>query len=212
MTTLYSLTSMVAGSLFALLIAGCVGVDAAEADTLDEVVGAAEGRAPSQETAFDTDRQQWIVDTDKDTYPDMTEELEGTDSLDPNDIPGGSPPPSAGFPSATCRSGFINAGSRLCITSATQNATSYRSATAACRDRLAHVCTHEDLSYLYLRSSLDASFNPSGKWIGNIVGDDDVLCGNKSVTFDNDPDTANFEGECNKADLRAYWCCHDDNG
>lgn len=86
----------------------------------------------------------------------------------------------AGFPAATCRSGYRQAGPRLCISTNVQNATQYDTAARRCRVQRGRVATYEDLYYLYIHSGLDASYNPSGKWIGNMVGDDRVLCGNRS--------------------------------
>lgn len=114
------------------------------------------------------------------------------------------------FPTANCRNGFINAGARLCISQVKQNATQYRHAARRCRANRSQVCSYEDLTYLYYNSQLDANYNPNASWIGNMVADDQVFCGNKQITFDNDPDIVNFEGTCNKGDVRGYWCCHDD--
>jgi len=36
-----------------------------------------------------------------------------------------------------------------------------------------------------------------------------VNCGNRTITFDNDPDVWDFEGTCDKSGQNAYWCCHD---
>ena len=47
-------------------------------------------------------------------------------------------------------------------------------------------------------------------WIGpDLSADDNALCGNRDITFDGDPDRTNFEGTCNKNDVRAYFCAHD---
>ncbi|MEM7584192.1 MAG: hypothetical protein AAF560_12465 [Acidobacteriota bacterium] len=167
---------------------------------------------------FDTDRQEWLVDTDGDGIVDLTEEIAGTDALDATEFPGAEGEPeaatrdntkSAGFPTSSCRSSFRQAASRLCIDQDEQNATTYDRAQARCRSRLAHVCSYEDLFYLYYYSSLDSSYNPNGLWLGDFVGDDQVLCGNKSITFNGDPDQYNFEGACNKSNSRQYYCCHD---
>lgn len=155
---------------------------------------------------FDTDRQVYVYDADGDSFPDLTEQLGGTDLLDPSDPGPGEPL----FPATSCRAGFIQAGSRLCITQGVQNAARYRIAARNCRNQRGQVCTYEDLTYLYYSSGLDANYNPDGAWLGTMVGDDEVLCGNKDITFNNDPDIVNFEGTCNKNDTRAYWCCHDD--
>lgn len=162
-----------------------------------------------EEVPFDTDRGVWVVDTDGDTFPDLTEELEGTDPLDPNDYPGYDLA-AAEFPAGSCRPGFRQAGSRLCVSVNVHDARSYANAIVFCRDRRAKVCSYGDLRYLYVRTSLDSAYNPSGRWIGNFVADDRALCGNRSITFNNDPDIGNFEGECSRFDNRGFWCCHDD--
>ena len=71
------------------------------------------------------------------------------------------------------------------------------------------MASYEDFYYLYIHSNLDASYNPNGRWIGNMVADDNALCGNRDITFDGDPDRGNFEGTCNKTNNRPYWCAHD---
>ncbi|PRP95150.1 hypothetical protein [Enhygromyxa salina] len=163
---------------------------------------------------FDEERQIYVYDRDDDGFPDITEALDGTDMLDPDDnlaINSRSQAPQAAvFPATSCRSGFIQAGPRLCITQLVQNATRYRFAVDNCRNKRSDVCSYEDLTYLYLNSGLDASYNPDGAWIGNMVDDDLVLCGNRSITFNGDPDLANFEGTCSKHESREYWCCHGD--
>jgi hypothetical protein len=65
------------------------------------------------------------------------------------------------------------------------------------------------LFYLYKNTNLEANFNPNNKFLGNVVGDDEVLCGDRDVTFDGDPDMFNFETICIKSDVRAFWCAHD---
>ncbi|PRQ05768.1 hypothetical protein ENSA5_00880 [Enhygromyxa salina] len=167
--------------------------------------------------AFDSDRQVYVFDRDGDEVPDITEALEGTDPLDPASKPGpGELAPideeTAGFPRSSCRPGFRQAGSRLCISSSVENPTEYRWAVHICRNKHSEVCSYEDLTYLYINSKLDEFYNPRSKWIGHITVDDFVLCGNKDITYDWDPDWKNFEGTCHKNEKRRFWCCHDDNG
>lgn len=180
------------------------------------------------EEMFDTDTQTLLQDTDGDGYPDKTEQIGGTDPFDATDYPGSgdtqttspqsvskggsliSPSNVAGFPTSSCRPGFRQAGARLCISTNVQNADRFDQAVHFCRDQRARVATYGDLFYLYVHSGLDATYNPNGKWIGNIVGDDDVFVGNRSITFNNDPDMWNFEGVGKKWDSRNYWCAHDD--
>ena len=113
---------------------------------------------------------------------------------------------SAGTP---CRSGFMAAGSRLCITTDAVGARTFANAHVYCMDRRARVASYTDLRYLYTRTILDAAFNPNGRWLGDWTGDDQVLCGNKSITADGDSDTANFDGTCNRFDSRGFWCAYD---
>ncbi|KIG12833.1 hypothetical protein DB30_00996 [Enhygromyxa salina] len=164
---------------------------------------------------FDVERQLYIYDRDDDGFPDITEALEGTDMFDPDNNPAinfkqPADPQAGGFPAAVCRAGFVQAGPRLCINKVIQNATRYRFAVDNCRNQRSNVCSYEDLTYLYLNSDLDAVYDPKDRWIGNITDDNLVLCGNRSITFNGDPDLANFEGTCSNNDVRGYWCCHDD--
>ncbi|MDJ0662852.1 MAG: hypothetical protein QNJ42_25695 [Crocosphaera sp.] len=172
-------------------------------------------------SSFDTDRGIEVLDSDGDSFPDLTESIEGTNPLDPQDYPGAGlevekslekpsvPSARVGFPTTFCRSGYRAAGSRLCISTNVLNATTAGNADVFCRDRRGRVATYGDLRYLYLRSSLDSAYNPRGRWIGNQVGDDDYLCGNRDITFNNDPDISNFDGVCSRGDRRNYWCAHD---
>ena len=167
---------------------------------------------------------QYMVDSDGDTYPDITEKIGGTDPLNPEDFPGkgsggsdkasigstatGVVTESVGFPRATCRAGFRTIG-RLCISYTLRPAMRYELASLYCRDRFARVASYEDLFYLYMRSNLDGFYNPNGRWIGNFAGDDTIFRGNRNITFNNDPDIWNFEGPANKSNNRRFWCAHD---
>ena len=167
----------------------------------------------NDEVAFDTDRGIWVFDSDGDTWPDLTEELSGTDIYDAADYPGSEllqnlPAALLDFPTNNCRSPFFSQqGLRLCI-SPVKNAATYRFASASCSVIGGRVCDFEDLYYIYQQTGNDANFNPNGKWLGQITGDSRVLCGNRSVTFNNDPDINNFDGECSAGGVRTYWCCH----
>ncbi len=120
------------------------------------------------------------------------------------------PAAAAGFPTATCRPGYIQAGPRLCISQFEQNATRFDEAMRLCRNQFGYVASYGDLYYLYINTGLDAAYNPNGKWLGpDLVGDDSALCGNRDVTFNGDADERNFEGTCSKFDARSYWCAHD---
>jgi hypothetical protein len=180
-----------------------------------------EGRAevetgvPSGASAlFDTDRGVILADTDDDSFPDLTEAMEGTNPLDAESYPGSDAAEAADeadFPAGSCRSGFRQAGSRLCVSTNVNAAATFANALVFCRDRQSTVADYGDLRYLYVRSTLDAAYNPNGRWIGNFVDDDTALCGNRAITSDNDPDIANFEGECSRFDSRGFWCAHDLN-
>jgi hypothetical protein len=175
--------------------------------------GSGSSQTPEAKTSmFDTDRGVLLVDTDGDGFPDLTESIEMTNPLDANDYPGSDAPDEAadpGFPATSCRSGYRQAGSRLCISPNVHNAKTYANAIVYCRDRRGRVASYGDLRYLYVRTSLDAAYNPNGRWIGNFVDDDKALCGNRSITVNNDPDIGNFEGECNRFGNRNFWCAHD---
>ncbi|MGH8490163.1 MAG: hypothetical protein ACREXS_15165 [Gammaproteobacteria bacterium] len=73
------------------------------------------------------------------------------------------------------------------------------------------MASYGDLFYLYQNTTLDANYDPFGKWIGSdLVGDDQPLVGNVSITFDGDLRQENFEGTAEKSQVRPYWCAHDD--
>lgn len=108
-----------------------------------------------------------------------------------------------------CRAGFQPAGARLCISVNAHSARTYANAMTYCKDRGSRVASYGDLRYLYVRTAVDAAYNPRGRWIGNFVDDDRALCGNRDITRDNDPDIGNFEGTCNRFDSRSFWCAYD---
>jgi hypothetical protein len=120
----------------------------------------------------------------------------------------------AGFPGNNCRSGFIQAGPRLCIDEEARQPKRYRRAVLDCRNSRSNVCSVEDLHYLYFSTNFDADYNPRPgnrrSWLGNVVGDSTVLCGDRSITTNNDPDIHNFDGVCDANERQPYWCCHDD--
>lgn len=181
------------------------------------LAAAAAAAAPptEQESPFDIERGIYLTDMDGDTFPDVTEEIEKTDPYDERDFPGRQRArrqrKDSGFPAISCRAGFRQAGSRLCIDELVRDAETFANAAVVCRDNRAYVCGYEEIRYLYLRTTLDATYNISGRWLGDWTADDEVTCGNRSITSDNDPDIANFEGVCDRGDLRGFWCCHDDD-
>jgi hypothetical protein len=182
-----------------------------------------------KEIPFDTDRGIWLEDTDGDTFPDLTEELTETDPYDANDYPGRDAQEEAlsegpsialqgGFSAPECLPGYRQANPRLCISELPHDQMLYRAAVTFCRDRFGRIATLEDLTYLYFSTALDGAYNPIGKWIGNITADDNILCGNRNITFNNDPDIVNFDGTCRRSAFgaserrsRQFWCAHDDN-
>jgi len=116
-----------------------------------------------------------------------------------------------GFPTAACREGFIQAGPRLCITQAVQQAAQFDTAMVRCRNKRARVATYGDLYYLYRNVTWDYLYSPGEKWLGeDVIRDDTALCGNMPTWGDDTPSQENFEGTCNKNDIRQYWCAHDD--
>lgn len=115
-------------------------------------------------------------------------------------------------PRLSCSTSFTSINGRLCITTGVLNAATRRWAAARCIQYYgedSHVCTHDEYDYLFQYSSYDASFDPYGMWIGDYVEDSWSLCGNRSITYDGDPDITDFDGECgtNGTQSRPYRCC-----
>lgn len=108
-----------------------------------------------------------------------------------------------------CQSGFTAVGTRVCISSNAAAPRTFANAQVYCRDRRARVADYGDLRYVFVRSALDPAYNPQGRWIGNFVDDDRVLCGNRQVSSDGDSDIGNFEGTCNRFNNREFWCAYD---
>jgi hypothetical protein len=144
----------------------------------------------------------------------MIEVQEQTDPGDAEDAPG---TPAADFqaqsgvPTPSCGSIFRNIANLFCInTNPLAPARSFPEAAITCKQFKGRVATYLDLFAVYVLTTLETSYNPQGRWIGpELVGDDQALCGNRSITADGDADTGNFEGLCNKADRREYWCVID---
>jgi hypothetical protein len=111
---------------------------------------------------------------------------------------------------AACNSNWCTLGSRgfamTCGISICP-AARYDVAAANCHAYGGRICTYEDFSYVFLTSNWELFYNTQGKWIGNMINDDEVFCGNRAITFNGDADIYNFEGHCNKSNLRQYWCC-----
>lgn len=83
----------------------------------------------------------------------------------------------------------------------------YDVASSECKNLNGRVCTYEDLFQVFYTTTGYETYNPEGKWLGNMTGDDQVLCGNKAITYTGDGDIWNFEGTCNKNERLSYWCC-----
>ena len=148
-------------------------------------------------------------DTDADGVPDLVEMFAGTSPSDPAEAP------KAPRTKGNCPTGWSKR-EMLCWSNLSSYATRYYYASLNCRGMVDYykapirVANYEDLSYLYISfPNLAASYNPRYSWIGNIVGDDKVLCGNKSITSSTDPDRYNFEGRCNKTNSKRFWCVMD---
>jgi hypothetical protein len=120
------------------------------------------------------------------------------------------------IPVASCPNGYrtirfpSGTAAGICIHSTPGPVTTFQNAAFLCQLAGAHVASAEDLSFVYTSTSLEAFYNPNGKWLGpGVVGDDQALCGNRDITFNGDPDQTNFEGPCNKSSSRQYWCAMD---
>ena len=75
----------------------------------------------------------------------------------------------------------------------------YPNAARDCFDEGTHVCSYEEFYHAWQGGTNPAFL--SNDWIGNIVGDDAVLCVNNTTTV------TNFEGTCAKNDSHWYRCC-----
>ena len=157
-------------------------------------------------------------DSDNDGYADVTEEQEDSDPYNPEDTPihGENNEFQEGLqiqgavPAPTCRSSFRNIGSGLCISLTPISARFFFVAQLTCQNLKARIATYGDLTFVYFNSTLDALYNPNGRWIGpELIADDTALIGNRSISGNNDPDQTNFEGQSNKNANREFWCAHD---
>jgi hypothetical protein len=153
-------------------------------------------------------------DSDGDGFPDITEVQEQTDPLDAEDYPGALAADfqaQRGVPVASCPGGMRSIAGVFCIhTDPIFPAKSFLDAALLCTLIKGRLATAHDLYAIYTLTTLEPLYNPQGRWIGpELVGDDQALCGNRQVTSGTDPDRVNFEGTCNKADLREYWCVRD---
>ncbi|MBN2095786.1 hypothetical protein JW752_00090 [Candidatus Peregrinibacteria bacterium] len=79
-------------------------------------------------------------------------------------------------------------------------------ANAACMAEGAHMCDYTELWLAYEHGSPCIDIN--GYWINEYVDDDDVLCGNKTISSCSDSDIPNFEGNCAAhSGSRSWTCC-----
>lgn len=162
-----------------------------------------------------TDLELSLPDTDGDSYPDRTEEIGGTDPYDAASNPQALTRPSHfaakdAFP--PCRSGFTQRGLYLCVTGRYgpyPSSVRFELAAETCRNARARLCTYNDFFYIFNETSADASYNPYNTYIGNVVADDGVLCGNASVPYNNHPNIWNFEGNCGYSGANSFFCCYD---
>lgn len=97
-----------------------------------------------------------------------------------------------------CPSGYTLRGTNLCTTGWRGKKT-FNEGQRDCFDEGAHMCTHEEIYYAWANGKKMSILN--GDFIGNVVGDDDVLCVNSTTSM------TNFEGGCAKNDSRYYFCC-----
>lgn len=188
-----------------------------------------DGAQQTHAKLYDTDREIVLKDSDGDGAPDVTEQIAGTDPNKSEELPGdrlrsvtGMEKPSkqlrAPYPTqGQCDAPFVQI-NHLCIYGRPQvYAFTYHEAVAICgisahqqQHSNPRVARYEDLVYVYQTIPwLAYRYNPNGLWLGNMVGDDRVLCGNRSVTMPYDPDIYNFEGTCNKSNERRFWCAYD---
>lgn len=153
-------------------------------------------------------------DSDGDGTPDLTEIQEQTNPLDAEEYPGAPAadfqPRSSGVPTPSCPTGFRNIGQSFCMSALPISARQFPVAVLTCKSARARVATYGDLFTLYVGTELDPLYNPLGRWIGpELVGDDQALCGNRSITVNGDVDIGNFEGPCAKTETREFWCVRD---
>jgi len=98
-----------------------------------------------------------------------------------------------------CPSGYTLRGANLCVSNVFRPAATFYGAQADCFDEGAHVCTYAEIYHAWASGKKPAIIN--GDWIGDVVGDDQILCVNSYTN------QANFEGNCDKNDSRQYICC-----
>lgn len=167
-------------------------------DDVDEDIATESDTASSDDGADDSDGTdgQW-QDSEGEPYADQ-----GIGGFN-----GDVDPAAVGFPTSSCRSGFSSPLTRICTTPL-RSSTGYLSAQLSCRSSRSRVCTREDYFYIYSGPNA-GQYNANGRWLGNTVGDDQALCGNRDVTSQFDSRKFNFDGTCNVGNSKQYRCCHD---
>ena len=109
--------------------------------------------------------------------------------------------PSSRFQSSACRLGYVQQGSRLCMTGA-RGPASFANAEVDCQDIFGRVAGYKDWRYRIFRG--DGIAAPVGFWLGPITADNVAL-------FVNLPNIGDFDGETSRFDSRFYVCAHDDD-
>ena len=109
--------------------------------------------------------------------------------------------PQHGIPSGSCRFGYGQQGSRLCMTGL-RGPNSFANAMIDCMDLSGRVADYHDWRYRRFRG--DGVAAPVGWWLGPITADNRAL-------FVNLPNDADFDGETSRFDSRFYACAHDDS-
>ena len=109
--------------------------------------------------------------------------------------------PSSRFQSSACRPGYVQQGSRLCMTGA-RGPASFANAEVDCQDIFGRVAGYKDWRYRIFRG--DGIAAPVGFWLGPITADNVAL-------FVNLPNIGDFDGETSRFDSRFYVCAHDDD-
>jgi hypothetical protein len=98
-----------------------------------------------------------------------------------------------------CPAFFSPAGANLCY-GQWRNPRTYAEAQRSCILDAAHVCTYDE-TYIIWSTFGHSQGMADGDWIGNVTADNKRLCVNK------DNDVTDFEGECDKRDVRRFRCC-----
>jgi peptidyl-Asp metalloendopeptidase len=104
-----------------------------------------------------------------------------------------------GTPASTCRSGYVQQGTWLCMTGS-RGPASFANASLDCMDSGGRVANYHDWRYRIFRG--DGTPGPTNAWLGPITADNTAL-------FVNSSNVADFDGETSRFDIRSYACSHD---